>query len=231
MAERPIFIPVESGERLVSERSVTVKWNSGFAPIQKEKNVTNLHEAAAALGYSPILEVSTKSPVMHGRRLSAFSLRVSSSSDGEMPLENAFQGSKVFALGGPFTDLYHVEPREAKRDERLRTSGQLTGFFFDDSRWSIEPKTAFYDWLYVSFLTKWREWATKLSRYAAFTDIEFNPKRSLNCQARSIALFVALLKRGLIDEASNSPEEFVAVLRRFDYGPEPSTQPSIDFDR
>ena len=230
MAERPIFIPIDSGDRLVSERNLSLKWHSGFAAVQKERNIANLHDAAAIVGFAPVLEVSSKSPVMHGRRLSAFSLRIASASNGEMPLENAFQGSKVFTSGGPFTDLYHVEPREAKRDERLRSSGELIGFVFDNFRWDTEPKTAFYDWLYISFLNKWREWATKLSGYAGFTDIEFNPQRSLNCQARSVALFIALLKRNLIDEASSSPENFIAVLKRFDYGPRAAKQANINFE-
>jgi hypothetical protein len=37
-----------------------------------------------------------------------------------------------------------------------------------------------------------REWA-------GFTDIECNPERSINCQARSFAAFVALQKRDELD--------------------------------
>jgi Aldo/keto reductase family len=32
-----------------------------------------------------------------------------------------------------------------------------------------------------------REWLERLYRYAGFTDIEFNPSKSINCQARSCA--------------------------------------------
>jgi hypothetical protein len=73
-----------------------------------------LHEAAAAVGYRNILEVSTKSERQRGQHLSAFYLKVKNERLGEIPLECAFQGSKVFERGGPFTDLYHVEPRVAK---------------------------------------------------------------------------------------------------------------------
>lgn len=38
-----------------------------------------------------------------------------------------------------------------------------------------------------------------LLNYNAFTDIEFNPKKSLNCQAYSVAMFVSIYKRNLIN--------------------------------
>jgi hypothetical protein len=72
-----------------------------------------------------------------------------------------------------------------------------------------------------------------LNGYAGFTDIEFNPRKSINCQARSIALFLALMKRNLLDEVVCGPENFRAVLLQFDYRPairnssepSPTTQP------
>ncbi len=227
MAERPIFVPSSRGDELVREVSLRLKWNPGFAAVQKEKNIAALHDAAIAAGFAPILEVSTKSLTNHGRRLSAFSLKIKSESLGELPLESAFQGSKVFERGGPYNDLYFAEPRDAKRDPRLRASGKLKGFLFDGFHWGIEPKTAFYDWLYITFLSGWRDWASKLSRYAAFTDIEFNPQRSISCQARSLALFVALNERGLLDEAVSSPDSFTRLLLRFDYRPGPGYSDSL----
>ena len=53
----------------------------------------------------------------------------------------------------------------------------------------LEPRTFFYDWLYVSALAGHPELVNELEHRAAFTDIEFNPKRSINCQAHSVALF------------------------------------------
>ena len=41
---------------------------------------------------------------------------------------------------------------------------------------------------------------------AGFTDIEFNPERSINCQARSCALLVTLLKNDWIDYAVSKCE-------------------------
>ena len=196
MARRPVFLPLPPAEqRLVEEISLEFGWHPGFAPIQKMKNVTALHEAASTSGLSPLLEISTKSGDKLGRHLSAFHLKVKSDRFGNMPLECAFQGSKVVERGGPFTNLYAVDGKTAKRDPRLRDSGRLIRFEFDGVVFEREPKTAFYDWLYLNAVFPYREWLERLSGYKGFTDIEFNPSRSINCQARSCALFVALMWR------------------------------------
>lgn len=221
MAERPIFIPAPDSPDLVKDLPMRLVWNSGFAPIQKKKNIVALHAAAAKAGYAPLLEVSTKSDEKIGQRLSAFNLKVHSRL-GSMPLEAAFQGSKVFERGGPYTDLYTVEDvRDAKRDVRLKESGPLTGFKFEDLQFPLEPKTVFYDWLYIGALYKHREWLrTHIFHYAGFTDIEFNPERSINCQARSCALLVALMKNEWLDEVTISPGAFIRLLSSQQYRPD-----------
>jgi hypothetical protein len=167
-----------------------------------------------------MLEISSKSEDKLGQHLSAFHLKVHEDRLGEIRLEAAFQGSKVFEHGGPYTDLYPAEGREAKRDSRLQNSGQLTAFRFNNYSFPLEPKTTFYDWLYVSAIYPHREWLERLYKYDAFSDIEFNPAKSINCQARSCALFVALMKEGLLQEAIGSPEGFVHLLRRYHYRPQ-----------
>jgi hypothetical protein len=218
MAERPIFVPVPDEPELVREIYFPLRWHSGFAPIQKQKNVAELHTVAAAAGFSPLLEISTKSTEKVGQHLSAFHLKVRSE-PGELPLECAFQGSKVFERGGPYTDLYSAEARAAKSDPRLRDSGRLIAFDFQGLRFPLEPRTAFYDWLYINAIYPHREWLVRLRQYAGFTDIEFNPERSVNCQARSCALFVSLMANGLLDQAVESPERFIAMMRESAYAP------------
>jgi len=219
MAERPIFVPSPDSAELVKEVFLELKWNSGFAPVQKEKNVKALHEAALRNGFRNVLEVSTKSDKQRGQHLSAFYLKVKSDRLGEIPLECAFQGSKVFERGGPYTDLFVKDVRDAKRDPRLKESGTLVGFTFDGVNFPLEPKTAFYDWLYVNCIYPYRDWAKKLYDYSAFSDIEFNPQRSINCQARSIALFLSLMKRDQLDQAVESPDAFIRVLCDSQYRP------------
>src|SRR5271170_2762619 len=234
MAERPIFVPVFDAPELVKEFFFPFKWSSGFASVQKEKNIRALHEVAGAAGLSPLLEISTKSDSKRGRHMSAFHITVPTKAYGRIKLELAFQGSKVFERGGPFTDLYlkgEKEIGEAKRDPRLKQSGNLVGFEFEGLRFPLEPKTVFYDWLYITFLNGYRDWAPALYAYAGFTDVEFNPHRSINCQARSAALFVSLMRRSLLDEAVESPLTFIRLISRFDYHPqlraEHSDQPPL----
>jgi hypothetical protein len=230
MAERPVFIPADDDQHLVREVFFSLHWHSGFAPVQKEKNIRELHSSAQAAGIGPLLEISTKSERTAGRHLSAFHLKVKSEL-GLIPLECAFQGSKVFEGGGPYTDLFEKDVLDAKRDLRLKNSGKLKSFEFGGTRFTLEPKTFFYDWLYLNAIYEHRDWLERLNHYAGFTDIEFNPYRSVNCQARSIALFINLQRRQLLDEAVRSPESFKELLDRFDYHPdlrqEKSSQKSL----
>lgn len=219
MAGRPVFVPKIEGLRLVQEIDIPFLWHSGMAPSQKKKNIISLHEAAAKRGLTPLLEISTKSEEKLGQRLSAFNLKIKSKV-GEISLECAFQGSKIFEQGGPYTDLYFKDSREAKRDSRLQESGHLIGFQFEDQEFPILPKTAFYDWLYVKALFNHRDYLKRLQSYMGFTDIEFNPQRSINCQARSCAMFVALDKKDLLKEAYESVQRFIEIL-----APDSLTQP------
>jgi hypothetical protein len=220
MAERPVFIPQQGTRELVKEAYFDIVWSPGFAPVQKKKNVVALHEAAARSGYAPLLEISSKSEEKLGQHLSAFHLKVLAAGMGEIRLEAAFQGSKVFEKGGPYTDLYIAEGKDAKRDARLQQSGSLTGFRFNGFTFPLEPKTIFYDWLYVNAIYPHRDWLERLYKYAGFTDIEFNPSKSINCQARSCALFVSLMKTDQLHQAVASPQTFTDLISQYDYHPQ-----------
>ena len=226
MAKRPIFLPSKRSGRLVEEVDVSFLWHSGLAPSQKKKSVLEMHASAAKYGYSPLLEVSTKSEEKLGQRLSAFNLKVELDEGGVISLECAFQGSKVFESGGPFTDIYGADSRNAKRDERLSNSGKIVGFHFEGQDFPLFPKTVFYDWLYIRALYPYREFLQRLHEYAGFTDIEFNPEKSINCQARSCATFVALDRLDLLAECVRSSERFTQVLL-----PDSVEQPHSDKER
>ena len=215
MAERPVFVPMTHGSRLVDEVPISFAWHSGMSPSQKKKNVAALHAAAAnRCGMAHLLEVSSKSEKEIGRRLSAFHQKLELSDGRIVSLESAYQASKVFEDGGPFVDLLNAEPRDAKRDLRLRESGNLVGFQFEGKRFPVNPKSVFYDWLYAQAIFPEREWLKRLGKLDGFTDIEFNPDKSVNCQARSCAFFVALEKRDLLDEAMTSFERFSEIQKQ-----------------
>lgn len=212
MAKRPVFIPVIDGKQLYKEHDIEFKWNPGFAQIQKQKNIKSLHETAKQENLYPLLEVSTKSEELLGQRLSAFNLKIFTQEFGEISIECAFQGSKVFENGLQFQDLYLKESLESKKDERLKQSGELIAFDFMGERWPLEPKSAFYDWLYIKALYPHKDFLKKLYNYQGFTDIEFNPNKSFSCQARTCAIMVALLKLNLIDEAMSSQKRFIELI-------------------
>lgn len=201
MAKRPVFIPVVDGPVLVSTVYVDFEWFPGMALSQAQKSITALHAAARQTICSDmILEISSKSKQDIGTKLSAFNLKIRTLKyNQEFSVECAYQASKVFERGGPFTDLLGKTSLEAKRDPRLNEHGRMTKFVFFGVEWQLEPRTAFYDWLYMNALHKQPTFAEEVLEYAAFTDIAFNPDRSINCQAYAAALYVSLSKRGILD--------------------------------
>lgn len=214
MARRPIFLPIGDGRNLVFERYVDFEWFPGMSVKQKQRSVEALHSTARhLLDVINPLEISSKSADELGVRLSSFNLKFTTQRGRTLTVESAFQGSKVFARGGPYREIFDMTPREAKRDPRLRDSGALVSFSFFGAEWPLEPKTAFYDWLYINALLKNEELADEVLIHDAFTDIEFNPEKSVNCQARSVALYCALVKSGRLEVAVSSPDEFRSIYK------------------
>lgn len=186
MAERPAWT-IE--DNCVQMKMFNFKWNPGFALIQKQKNISGLHKEIYNDYLKKSLEISTKSDNELGRKLSAFNLKLNG-----IPIENIFQSSKVYEMGGPYVDLLGIEPKNAKRDIRHKTSGKLIAFNFNGYNWSIDPKTLFYDYIFIKAAIQSipKEDIDRLDIYDWFTDIEFNPNKSINCQARSVAILKLL---------------------------------------
>jgi hypothetical protein len=211
-ANRPVFVPQASDLPLIKEVVIEFEWFSGFAVSQIQKSIAALHIAAKASGITPILEISSKSNISLGVSLSAFNLNLEAPGEKKISVESAFQGSKIFQKGGPYTDLYFVSSKEAKQDPRLKNSGDIVGFQYFGEDFPILPKTAFYDWLYITALLENPGLSYGLDLYKGFTDIAFNPKKSVNCQARSAALFLALKQQGIIEHAVGDCKYFLSLL-------------------
>lgn len=212
MATRSVY-RVGSAKDYVDEIEVSFKWYAGFSASQKQKSIIELHkEYNKIYKEDKVLEISTKSLDELGVKLSAFNLMINTNDNKAFSVESAFQSSKKFKLGGPYTDILNLSSIEAKRDERLKNSGELIGFEFYNREWPLEPKTIFYDWLYIRAVYKNQKLSKEILEYNAFTDIEFNPKKSLNCQARSAALFVALNREKLLDYSMESIENYFEVI-------------------
>ena len=213
MAKRPVFVPFRKAP-YVDTYLPEFSWSGGFAVSQKRKNIAALHEAFhSRFPDKQVLEISSKSLQPAGVAASAFHLKKAVPSLGcSVPVECVFQGGKVFADSGPHTDLYTAAPRDAKRDPRLRESGPLQSFFFEGQTFPLVPKTAFYNWLYINALAETPELAQQLTAFDAFTDIEFNPEKSLNCQAEAAAMFTSLHRLGLLDRCRRF-EDFLMLLK------------------
>lgn len=199
MAIRPVFVPCD--QSMVMSVDVNFDWHAGRTPADKKFNVASLHQAAQTKGLSRVLEVSTKSDRKIGRHLSAFNLKTIIPATHQMvSVESMYQGCKVFENGGPYTDIIEKSSRDAKRDARLKESGALTGFTYFGVEWMSDSLTSFYDWLYLSALRPHQDYLrTHIMSYDGFTDIEFNPARSVACQARTCAMLVTLLKNNALD--------------------------------
>lgn len=217
MANRPIYIPNKGNNApSVTKEDVDFDWHPGMAKVQKQKSIDSLHEAAYAsdLGCKNILEISSKSKIPLGNKLSAFELLITTKKGKQFSVECAFQSSKKFEHGGPFTELLDRTSKEAKTDIRLKESGNLTEFIFYNKHYSLEPTTFFYDWLYISALHQNIELARDVLAYDGFTDIEFNPKKSWNSQANAAALYVSIhsVDETALERVSQDPEYFKALV-------------------
>ena len=211
MASRPVFIPEYRGPSLVKEQMFEFTWAPGFAEVQKKKNICALHEEAHRHGINNILEISSKSAHKLGKRLSAFSLQIDLNGIS-YPLESVYQGSKVFEDCGPFPEIFSLAPREAKKFIRNHKCGRLKHFFFEGRTYPLSPKNAFYDWLYIKSLENHADWIERNVSYDAFTDIEFNPTKQINCQARAFAEFMSLMKKSKLSQAASNFDFFVSML-------------------
>ena len=215
MANRPVFVPkLNSDFPGVITKNVDFKWFPGMSKSQKQKSITSLHESANKLDIFPILEISSKSEIDLGVNISAFNLTIKTKNlKKSFSVETAFQSSKVFEGGGPYIDLLDGTSRQSKKDKRLKNSGNLIKFSFFNKDFPLEPRTFFYDWIYINALHKNEGNSDQIMKYQGFTDIEFNPNKSTNCQAYSAALYVSLRNSGMINQALSSPESFIETLK------------------
>jgi len=200
MAKRPVFVPKLDGATLVDIVDVEFEWFAGMHFTQKQKSIRSLHEAYQSQNPdAKILEISSKSEIELGTQLSAFNLMFKTKSGKNISVESIFQSSKVFSEGGPYKDIMDMSSRDAKKDERLKNSGNLIAFEYRDTRFNLND-----------------DLKQQALAYDAFTDIEFNPQKSINCQAYSIALFVALTKRNLLVGGTIPPKDkFIALIEQF----------------
>ena len=211
MAIRPVF-SVSLNEKIFTRENVEFEWFGGFALSQKRKCINSLHQNFLRKYPSKnILEISSKSENPFGVKLSAFNLMMNCNGKN-FSVESAFQGSKIFENGGPYVDLLEKPSIFAKKDSRLKSSGRVKGFEFNGENFPINPPTYFYNWVYINALKSNPDLIEELLNYDSFTDIVFNPQKSLNCQAMAAAIFVSLSKQNLLETALKDKNKFLEIV-------------------
>lgn len=197
MAVRPYYYVLNG---YVVKKNVEFKWYPGLSVSQSRKSIASLHEAIG----KNILEISRKSIDPMGNKLSAFNLKYNN-----YPVECVYQSSKQFMHGGPFVDLLDAKAKDAKRDSRLKDSGMLISFIdpFTKKDWKLGP---YYHYIYIMACkeTLTKEEIDYIISFDGYTDIVFNPVKSKNTQAMSIALLKCIvLEFGFIKDFSY--DEFI----------------------
>lgn len=191
-------------EKIFDEEIVAFTYIKEMAFSQKVKNVLSFHSSIQEqFPTARILEVSTKSSNPLGVTLSAFNLML----DGRS-VESIYHSSKVFSDGTCFDFLRDYEPRDTKRFIREHGGSQLKCYQFDGREVPLEPKTLFYDFIYIKALLQNPMISKHLKDYDLFTDIEFNEKKGLNCQARACAIYSYMLRTGTVEKYIASMETF-----------------------
>lgn len=196
----------------VVKEDFDIKWVSGLALSQKQRNIETLHRAISerfSIDPNRILEVSTKSKSEVGRLLSSLNLKLKLHGH-EYAFESVYQSSKVFK-DGMFGTIHHEEwlrlggYEAKKRSQEIKLP--LVEFRFDQRSFPLEPKTMFFDWLYIKCIMQYDLYFL-INQYDFFTDIEFNPKKMVSTQASALCKFKWLVEHSLIEEYLLDPIKY-----------------------
>ena len=129
------------------------------------------------------------------------------------PVYNIFESSKVFEFGGPYKGLIDADPNDLKDDLRLKESGRLLGFHFEDIPYSLSPRSLFFDYIYISALNENKALHEELCTFDMITDVTYQMGKMFASSARACAYFISLKKTNLIDVALESPESFKEIYK------------------
>ena len=94
---------------------------------------------------------------------------------------------------------------------RENAQGELRCYRYNGKEIPLETMTLFYDYIYIRALMQHPELSAALVDYDIFTDIEFNEKKGLNCQARSCAIYSYLLRTDTVELYMDSMESFKKI--------------------
>ena len=182
MAVRPIFISTGDIEKPFLVEDISFQWVKGMSYSQKCKRRDSLSSEIAKLyDIKRWLEISTKSDKEIGVKLSAKNL-VLNTSTGCNTVENIYQSAKVLE------------------------NGKITSFRYNNCIFENEPTGMFYDYIYIYAILQNSDLVNQFVQYDIFSDIEFNPKKSINTQARAAAIFKTLYDKHSLGIVKNQDD-------------------------
>lgn len=218
MTERSVFVS-KNVYPFVEEIKVNCEWFGGFALSQKRKCEIGLHRNFLRVyPNEKILEISMASINPLGKKLSAMNLKkrvyIMDKKKGRLGItsvESAFQSSRVFTDGetqiGPFPNYLMVPGKESKKRVKELAQGMHSYKYEFEKEVFYAPNyhiSLFYDYLYLNALLEDENRDVMLELisggYSAFSDLA---TVSLNCQARSCAIFIGLFRAGLLDKVKS----------------------------
>lgn len=206
MATKMCFLVDE--KNIFLEEIISFEYVKGLVFSQKQKNVLSFHKSIKELyPDKKIMEISTKSFDEIGVRCSAFNLKLNG-----YYFESVFQSSKVFEGNVRYDYLKYRLPKEAKQFINDTEHGDLKYFEYNNQIFPLEPKSIFYDYLYIQALIAMNIKDDELLNSDIFTDIEFNEKKQYNCQARAMCIYVSLIRQNLLEEAMKDLESFNRIV-------------------
>ncbi|MEB7038674.1 DarT1-associated NADAR antitoxin family protein [Staphylococcus gallinarum] len=215
MANRFVYY-VDPKNYIYKKIDISFKWYPGFSKEQKQKSIEDLHFQFLKENITDqILEVSSKSVKVIGVKSSAFNLKISTMNGNVFSVEQLFQSSKVYQKAGNQNYLLEKGYNAKEMKQKIRkidNNDYMTKYSSFGHDFPLEPKNLFYNWLYVNALYRNPDIASEILKYEAFTDIEFNPKRSFNCQAEACAIYVSLFKREYLQKALKSVDNFKKIV-------------------
>ena len=186
MAIRPIYISTNIPDTPFMKVDISFEWIKGMSYKQKCKRRDSMLKAIANMklyNIDSVLEVSTKSNKELGVNLSALNLTIPLKSGKVKTVEEIYQASKI-----------------------LDSNNHIKEFRFHNTVFEKDPYSMYYDYIYMLGLYMHKEYHEELSKYSIFTDIEFNPNKQLNTQARAAAIWNTLYRNNMTKIIENQDE-------------------------
>lgn len=186
MAIRPIYISTNDINKPFIKKDITFDWVKGMSYSQKCKRRDSLHKAISNLeiyDINKVLEISTKSDKEIGVNLSALNLNIDLKNGKRKTVEDIYQASKV-----------------------LDENKKIIEFKFGSTIFEKDPYSMYYDYLYMVGIYCNQNYWKELNNYNIFTDIEFNPNKQRNTQARAAAIWNTLYRNNMAEIVKNREE-------------------------